>query len=127
MKFKSILRPQDSVISGIATAGSVYAIYNLDMGPVAGIHMSDANHQATETSRKKAAYTSFILVSTITLLTRDANVGILGYASIIAMELHYRHAIMVDPNTGIMQPPSESSYQPAQNVVPLNNQGYAVG
>ena len=127
MQFKSILKPEGSVVSGLAVAGSVYVLYQLDLGPVASAHASDANHSALETSRKKAAYTSFLLVSVLTLLTRDANVGILGYGSIIAMEVHYRHAIMVDPATGIMQPPAETSYQPAANVVPLNQQGYAVG
>ncbi|HEX3642386.1 MAG TPA: hypothetical protein VHV10_13935, partial [Ktedonobacteraceae bacterium] len=124
---KSILQPQGTVMSGLAVAGSVYAIYQLDCGNVASAHASDANHGALETSRKKAAWTSFIMVSAITLITRDAGVGTLGYASIIAMDLSYRHAIMVDPNTGVMQPPAESSYQQAENVVPLNSQGYAVG
>lgn len=127
MKFRSILKPQDSVISGLAVAGSVYAIYQMNIGSVASAHASDANHGALETSRKKAAYTSFILVSAVTLLTRDANVGVLGYGSIIAMDVSYRHGIMVDPNTGIMQPPAETTYQAAENVVPLNQQGYAVG
>lgn len=122
-KFSSILKPEGSIVSGLATAGSVYAIYNLQVGPVAQAYASDANHNALESSRKKAGLQSFLLVSAITLLTRDSGVGILGYASIIAMEASYRHAIMADPNTGVMQPPSETSYQPAQNVVPLNLQG----
>jgi hypothetical protein len=127
MKFKSILKPQDSVISGIATAGLVYAIYNGALGSVASAHASDANHSALESSRKKSAYTAFAAVSAITLLTRDANIGVLGYGTIIALEFQYRHAIMADPATGIMQPPAETTYQAAENVVPLNAQGYSVG
>jgi len=116
MKWNSILKPEGSVVSGIATAGGVYAIYSLQIGPVSQAYASDANHSALESSRKKAGYMSFLFVSVVTLLTRDNGVGILGYSSIIAMEASYRHAIMADPNTGIMQPPIQSGYAPAQNV-----------
>ena len=120
---KSVLKPEGSVVSGIAVAGTVYAIYSMEVGPVSAVHMTDANHPALETSRKKAGYTAFILVSALTLITRDGNVGILGFGSIIAMEVAYRHGIMADPVTGIMQPPSPDKYVPVENVVPLPTQG----
>ena len=124
---KSVLKPEGSIVSGIAVAGSVYAIYSMNVGTVASAHASDANHGSLESSRKKAGYTSFIFVSAITLITRDANVGILGFGSIVAMETLYRHAIMVEPFTGTMQAPAETTYTPAENVVPLPDQGQAYG
>jgi len=124
---KSVLKPEGSVVSGIAVAGTVYAIYSMEVGPVSQVHMTDANHPALETSRKKAGYTAFVLVSALTLITRDGNVGILGYGSIIAMEVAYRHGIMADPITGIMQPPSPDKYVPAENVVPLPAQAQSYG
>ena len=123
---KSVLKPEGSITAGIATAGLVYSIYQMDVGPVSQVQMTDANHPALESSRKKAGYTSFIAVAAITLIARDTNIGILGFATIIAMEAHYRHAIMSDPLTGIMQPPSPSKYVPAENVVPLPTQGQPV-
>src|SRR5229473_2983163 len=89
-KFKSILKPEGSVISGVALAGSVWAIYNMNVGPVSTAHASDANHGSLESSRKKAGYMAFLFVSGITLITRDANVGLLGFGSIVAMEFNYR-------------------------------------
>lgn len=127
MKFNSILKPEGTVVSGIATAGGVWAIYQMECGPVSQAYASDSNHNALESSRKKAGYMSFLFVSAITLLTRDSGVGILGYASIIGMEVSYRHAIMVDPLSGIMQPPSESSYQPAASSTPVAMQGQVAG
>ena len=124
---KSVLKPEGSVVSGIAVAGSVYAIYAMNVGTIASAHASDANHISLESSRKKAGYTSFILVSAITLITRDVNVGILGYGSIIAMETITRHAIMADPVSGAMQAPAETTYVAAETVVPIQDQGYAVG
>jgi hypothetical protein len=127
MSFKSVLKPEGSIVASLAVAGSVYAIYNMDVGTVSQAAASDANHPALESSRKKAGYTSFLLVSALTLITKDPNVGILGYASIVAMEIHYRHAIMAAPDTGAIVPPTEDSYAPAQNVVPLVAQGQASG
>src|SRR5215472_13167682 len=123
LDFKSIHKPENSVIAGIATAGLVYSIYQMDVGPVSSAHFSEPNHPSLESSRKKAGYTSFAGVAVLTLITRDANVGILGFLSIIAMEAHYRHAIMSDSATGMIVPPAESSYVPAQNVVPMPYQG----
>lgn len=117
-KFKSILKPEGSIVAGIAVAGSVWAIYQLNIGNVSSAHMTDANHGSLESSRKKAGYMAFVFVGGITLITRDANVGLLGFASVIAMEINYRHAIMSNPNNGEMQPPAES-YTPA-GVTPIN-------
>jgi hypothetical protein len=124
-KFRSILKPEGSIVSGIAVAGGVWAIYNMNLGPASTAQASDANHSALESSRKKAGYMAFLFTAGITLVTRDANVGLLGFGSIVAMELNYRHAIMADPITGIMQPPAGSSYQPAGggNVVDFSSAG----
>lgn len=125
MKIKSILQPQGSVVSGVATAGSVFAIYSLECGTVGEAHASDANHISLQSCRKKAAYTSFAFVSAVVLLTRDANVGVLGFGTIIAMDLQYRHAIMADPSNGVMVAPdaTAAAYAPANNVVAFQNQG----
>lgn len=123
-KFKSILKPEGSVVSGIAVAGSVWAIYNMNVGNASTAHASDANHQSLESSRKKAGYMSFIFVAGVTLITRDANVGLLGFGSVVAMELNYRHSIMASPVTGQMVPPAGSSYSPASdNVIDFSNTG----
>lgn len=127
MQIKSILRPEGSVLSGVAVAGSVIAIYSLDCGNVSNAHFTEANHPSLESSRKKAAITAFIFVSAITLLSRDANTGILGYGTMIAADIHYRTAIMADPSTGRMQPEGEAAYAEAQNVVPMYDQGQNAG
>lgn len=124
---KSVLKPEGSIVAGVAVAGTVYSIYQLDLGPVSQVQMTDPNHPTLETSRKKAGYTSFIAVSLLTVLTRDANVGILGFLSIVAMEAHYRHAIMADGITGMLHPAAPDKYAPAENVTPLPVQGPTSG
>lgn len=111
--FKSYLKPENSIIAGVAVMGVVFGIYQLSLGTSAQVQMTDANHPITESARKKAGYQSAVLVAGIGLIARDANIIILGSASIVAMELTYRHAIMAHPETGQMVPPSESTYAPA--------------
>lgn len=114
MNFRSILKPEGSVVAGLSVVGLVYATYQLDVGSVSSAYATDANHPALESSRRKAGYTAFLAVAGLTLITKDANVGILGFSSIVAMELHYRHAIMASPVTGRIVPPNPGQYQPAQ-------------
>lgn len=123
MAFKSVLKPENSLILGAAVAGTVFAVYQLDVGPVSQAQATDAHHPVLEMSRKKAGYTSLILVGGLALLARDPNIVILGGAAIIAMEAHYRHAIMAHPETGQITAPAGTAYQPAENVVPVAFQG----
>ena len=112
MNIKSVLKPEGSVMAGLATVGVVYGIYQLNIGSVSQAQASDPNHPILESARKKAGYTSLVLVAGLTLLTKDGNVGILGAGTIVAMELSYRHAIMAHPISGSMQAPDASAYQP---------------
>jgi hypothetical protein len=124
VSFKSILKPEGSTMAGIATVGTVFAIYQLNVGSVADATATTANHPVLATSRKKAGYMSLAIVAGLTLLTKDANVGILGAGTIIAMELAYRHGIMADPQSVTMQNPNpNAAYEPAENVVPFQYQG----
>lgn len=112
MNFKSILKPDASVMASAATVGLVYGVYQLNAGSVMSAQATDANHPILETSRKKAGYTALVLVAGLTLLTKDANIGILGSGTIIAMEISYRHAIMAHPVSGDLIPPGHSAYEP---------------
>lgn len=119
MAFKSYLKPENSIVAGLAVVGLVYADYQLNVGTMASAQATDANHPVLESSRKKAGYTAFVLVAGVGLIARDANIIILGGAAIIAMELQYRHAIMAHPDTGVMQPPGNEAYNPPGAVVPM--------
>lgn len=124
MNFKSILKPEASTMAGLATVGTVFAIYQLNIGSVAEASATDSNHPVLANSRKKAGFTALAAVTALTLITKDANIGILGSGSIIAMEVIYRHGIMADPNSLRMQNPNPSAaYAPAENVTPFPYQG----
>lgn len=124
MSFKSILKPDASTMAGIATVGTVFAVYQLNVGSVSQATATDPNHPVLNSSRKKAGYTALAVVAALTLLTRDANIGIMGAGTICAMELAYRTGIMSDPLSLTLQNPSPAAaYEPAENVTPFPYQG----
>lgn len=119
MKLTSVLKPEQSVVAGIAVVGVVYGVYNASVGSVSQAHASSPNHPSLESSRKKASYTALAIVASLGLITRDGNIFILGTGTIVAMELWYRHAIMADPTTGAMVHPHADPYSPAGSVIPF--------
>lgn len=123
MSWKSILKPEGSTVAGLATVGAVFGVYQLNVGNVVQAHATTANMPALESSRKKAGYSALVLVAALVLLTKDANVGILGGGTIIAMELSYRHGIMAHPESGkLVNPNPAAAYEPAENVIPFYQQ-----
>lgn len=101
---KSVLpNPSDSVVTGIATMAVVFGIYNNKVGTLSSVHMTAANDGNVAASIKKAGIVSAIVVAGVFLITRDANVAILGGAAIVAEELTYRHAHMADEASGMIQ------------------------
>jgi len=121
---KSILKPDASTMAGLATVGVVFAVYQLNVGTVAQATATDSNHPVLNSSRKKAGYTALAMVAALTLITKDANVGILGSGTIIAMELSYRMGIMANPQSMAIQNPSPATaYEPAENLVQFPYQG----
>lgn len=123
MSFKSVLRPEDSITAGLATAGIVWGIYNGALGSVASVQATPVGHPALGPSLTKAGYTSLVLVSGVALLARDMNIAILGGATVIACELHYRHAMQVDPDTAEPAAVGPSAYSPVETVSPQSNYG----
>ena len=102
MQFKSILRPDNSVVVGIATGVLMYAIYDRSLPDAATMHATTANDINIEAARKKATLTAAGVLSGITLLTRDVNVWILGAGVLFALDFHARHANASNPATGML-------------------------
>jgi hypothetical protein len=125
MAIRSIFKPSDSLVMSGATVGLVMGVYNGGVGSMAVAQATDTHDVNLMGAKKKSGWTALAIVAGITLLSRDANVAILGGATIIAMELGYIHAIHSNPMTGQLQHPGQSAYEPAQNVVPVALQGQA--
>jgi hypothetical protein len=115
-EIKSILKPENSLIAGMAVVGLVVANYNLHNGTAASAAATGSWDPHLSTSNKKAGWTSLVMVAGISLLAKDANIFILGAATIIAMHSSYIHSIAVEPQLGGMAlaPANQASaYVPA--------------
>jgi len=111
---KSVLKPENSMVAGLAVIGLVIATYNLHNGTAGEVAATSAWHPSTVTTNKKAGWTSMVLVCGVSLLAKDVNIFILGCSTIIAMHVSYIHAIAVHPATGQMVGAAQSSaYLPA--------------
>lgn len=98
---KSILKPDGSVLMGVATAALVAFIFKTQLPNTAIIHATEpANDNNIDAARKKATWTSIGTLSAITLLTRDVNVFILGGVVTVALDFNARHANASHPVTG---------------------------
>lgn len=120
--FSPVLKPENSIVAGLAVVGLVYADYSLHLGNMAQVQKTGPNDADVESSRKKAGWSALVLVSGVALLARDPNIFILGSAAIIAMEASARHAIMTNSDTGQIELPGPSAYAPAQDT---SGQAYA--
>jgi hypothetical protein len=105
MAFKSILKPEGSITMGIATGILVYAIYDRSLPDASTMHATKPYDVNIEAGRKKAGITAAGAVAAVSLLTRDANVFILGGIVLIALDIHARHANVTNPGTGELVAP----------------------
>jgi hypothetical protein len=126
MAFKPRLNGENSIIMSGAVVALTIGLYTGVVGPVSVVGATGANDGNMQSAKKKAGFGALVGVSAIAVLAHDPNVVILGGATIIAMELMYRHAIMQHPDTGQIVPPAPGAYQPSENVVPMSAQGPAV-
>jgi hypothetical protein len=122
---KSILKPEGSIVAGIATAALVYGIYQMNMGSLAQIHATPAGDGNARASRKKASVESVAAVAAISLLAKDVNIFILGGGVVVLLDWHARHAVETHPETG--QLADNSGYVPAEQAQPVQDQAQPVG
>lgn len=101
---KSILKPSESVMTSLATAGIVYGIYQLEMPPVTEVHGAMPHNGSVDSSRKKAMWMSAAVVGGAFLLTHDSTVFSAGAVMFLGLEWSYRHANSVHPGHGKMVP-----------------------
>lgn len=104
--------PADSMTIALAAAGGVFVIYGSKVGPVADVHATHPGDISINASIKKAGWESILLVSALTLLSRDLNVAILGFGAVVLEHTFYLHADMASPATGQISA-APDAYTPA--------------
>lgn len=109
--FKTMLKPNESVMAGLATAGFVYGVYQINMPSMTEVHGAQPHNNSVASSQKKAMWGSIATIGGMFLLTKDATVFTMGALMFLYEEWGYRHANAVHPVTGKIQPLGPSKRQ----------------
>jgi hypothetical protein len=119
----SILKPEGSLMAGLATAAMVYGTYTFSLPNGAMISATDPQDIHVEAGRRKAAIQSAAVVGIVSLIAKDKTIFVLGGLMLIALDWHARIANASSPQTGKVV--SNTGYQTAAASVPDRMQGVA--
>jgi hypothetical protein len=95
------LEPSASVGVGLATAGLVLAIHSQATPSMADIRVAAPNDDHIDGSERAASWMSVGLVATVSLLTKDPTIFIIGGATVVAIAWWTRYGNAVNPLTGL--------------------------
>lgn len=114
------LKPESSLMVGLATATVVYGIYQAALPNLADVRSLDARNSDVESAERLASWTAAGVVAGIALLAQDMTVFIIGGAMVTGMAWWNRHANEITPLTG--KPLSSMS---VSDLVPAQTQAQA--
>jgi hypothetical protein len=120
MSLNSILKPDQSVMLGLASGGVIMAIYNGALPSQAMIRTADPHDGDIESTRKMAAWTSAGLLSFMFLLTRDRNAFLIGGMVLAGVDYLVKHSNGMNPTTGKL------SAEPAMGAAALDDTEAAI-
>jgi hypothetical protein len=96
----SVLKPEGSMVAGLATAAVVFAVYQTALPSVADARSAQPGNADLQAAERSAGYISAGVVAGVALVAKDPTIFILGGAMVIAMSWWHRHADMVSPELG---------------------------
>lgn len=96
------LKPEGSVLGGLAVAGVVYSVHAVMHPTVADIQGLPAGNKDVDDAEKKATWLSVGIVSGVSLLARDPGIFIIGSAATVAMAFLARHATWTESKSAMM-------------------------
>lgn len=104
------LKPEASVMSGLAVAGVVFAIHSNFTPSTADMQGLPAGTKDVDRSERQATWISVGIVSGISLLAKDPTIFVLGSIATVAMAFTSRHALWTETKTGLLNPgPGQSA------------------
>ncbi|HEY2087445.1 MAG TPA: hypothetical protein VGH54_15695 [Mycobacterium sp.] len=94
------LKPEMSLMGGLAVAALVYAIHSNATPTLADMQGLPTGTKDVDQSERRATWMSAGTVAGISLLARDPGIFVIGSAMTIAMAWASRHALWTDSKTG---------------------------
>jgi hypothetical protein len=94
------LKPEASLMGGLAVATLVYAIHSNATPTLADMQGLPTGTKDVDQSERRATIMSAGVVAGVSLLARDPGIFVIGSAMTIAMAWMSRHALWTDSKTG---------------------------
>lgn len=119
--FTSILKPDTSVMLGVANGAIIIGIYDKMLPANAAVRTADPHDGDIEASRKHAAWASAAVLGFMFLLTRDRNSFLIGGLVLAGVDLTVKHSNGIDPLTGLLHHHTDETMAPQslENVYPM--------
>lgn len=96
----SVLKPEGSMMAGLATAALVYGVYQNALPSIADARSAQPSNVDLQAAERSAGFISAGIVAGVSLIAKDPTIFILGGSMVIAMSWWHRHADMVKPELG---------------------------
>lgn len=109
------LKPEASLIGGIALASLVYGAYSQATPTIADIRVAKPGDPDIAASRKMAAWSTAAIVSAVSLIAQDKTMFVMGATMIVILDWWTRHANEVDPGTSRATAPMIASVSTQMN------------
>lgn len=94
------LKQENALLTGLAVAAVVVAVYQHNMPSVAAVRGSQPDNKHVAASRRQAAIITGGIVGAISLLAKDPTVFVIGGSTLIALDITQRMANATDHKTG---------------------------
>jgi hypothetical protein len=98
------LKPEASVMAGLAVAGVVFSIHSNFTPSQADMQGLPSGNKDVDDNERKATWLAIGVVSGVSLLAKDPTIFVMGSAMTIAMALFTRRAVWTDGVTNIVNP-----------------------
>jgi hypothetical protein len=108
----SLLKPEASVVTGLATAALVIAVYSKALPSSVDVRVGAPQDPDIDSARKQAAWTSAGAVAAVALIAQDATVFTLGGLMVIGMDWWTRHSNLNNPAVSQYLPTNLGDTQP---------------
>lgn len=112
------LKPEVSVMAGLATLGVVVGIHQTAKPTQMDLTALPAGSPDMDQANRVATWISVVAVSGISLLARDAGIFLIGSAGVIGMKLWSDHSIQAESVLGRYLSPSEKASAGTQSTGP---------
>lgn len=115
------LKPEASLMVGLASATVAYGVFSAALPTAADVRSLPAGQKDVSSTERTAAWIAAASVAGIALMARDMTVFIIGGTAVIGLSWWYKHSNMVMPELGLAVPKMAAESQQ------VSEQGMAEG